>query len=206
MKLSSSDSFKINEYVFSKLKGYPWWPGQIIEIDKIGKKYIYKCADSYTKTISKVTDNKNIAKFEDNVEYVLKNQKGKKLIVAVSSTIENMFEGKKIPKKYKKILDEIKEGNFNTSFEKKGSMEIEEKEKEPGKEKEKEKETKNKGRKGENKKKEDESNTNVDENIINLDESKEKETKKLLRNKGDKSNKNEIEENSNMDMSEKIGF
>ena len=67
MKISEGDTFEINEFVFSKLKGYPWWPGQIIQIDKNGKKIIYHCADPYTNTISRITDNKCIAKFEDNM-------------------------------------------------------------------------------------------------------------------------------------------
>ena len=103
MKLSSDDTFEINEFVFSKLKGYPWWPGQIIKIDKNGKKFIYHCADSYTKTISKITDNKCIAKFENNIDYILKNQRSKKFLIAISAAIETLFEGKKFQKNIKKF-------------------------------------------------------------------------------------------------------
>ncbi len=77
MKFSSNDSFEVDDFVFSKLKGYPWWPGQIIKIEKIGKKIIYHCADSHTNTLSKIKDNKRILKFEDNIDYIMKKTKGK---------------------------------------------------------------------------------------------------------------------------------
>jgi hypothetical protein len=174
MKISSNDAFEINEFVFSKLKGYPWWPGQIINIEKIGKKLIYQCADPYTKTISKIADSKCIAKFEDNIDYILKNPKGKKHLYSISTAIESYFDGKKIPKKYKTILEDIKsqykeENNINNNKELTNSKEMDEKEK-----KEKEKEKKNKKPE---KLKRNESNI---EKVMNLDEDfKEKETKTI---------------------------
>ena len=169
MRISSHDKFEINEFVFSKLKGYPWWPGQIINIEKNGKKIIYNCADSSTNTISKISDNKCIAKFEENIDYIIKNPKGKKHLDAVSKTIEHFYEGKKMPKKYKKILDEIKNGNYgdNNMISPDDSGESEEKEK---------KDNKNKDKKFAKKKEEDNSN----ENTINIDENNKR--KKIIKN------------------------
>ena len=132
----------MNEFVYSKVKGYPWWPGQIIKIDKNGKKFTYHCADPYTNTISKINDNKCIAKFEDNLDYIIKNLKGKKHSDSIVTTIENLFEGKKMPKKYKNILDELKiekngENNIINPIEKKNSIDIEEKPKKDSKNKNK---------------------------------------------------------------------
>ena len=169
---SNDYSFELNDFVFSKLKGYPWWPGQIIKIEKNGKKIVYHCADSYSNTISKISDIKNIVKFEDNIDYILNNTKGKKHLDAISMAIETLFEGKKMPKKYKKILEDIKNGNYSgentplNSTEKKKSEEIDSKEK--------------KKKKTLSEKKEEKS-SNKDSNNISIDESKEKEneTKKI---------------------------
>ena len=160
MKISSHATFEINEFVFSKLKGYPWWPGQIINIEKNGKKIIYNCADSSTNTISKISDNKCIAKFEDNIDYIINNPKGKKHLDAISQAVESFYGGKKMPKKYKKILDDIKNGNYgeNNMNSPVDTKEFEEKEK---------KDNKNKDKKIGKTKKEDENNN---ENTINIDE------------------------------------
>ena len=201
MKISENNTYEINEIVFSKLKGFPWWPGQIISIEKNGKKITYHCADPYTQTISKITDNKNIAKFEENIDYIVKNPKGKKHINSITTSIETFFEGKKMPKKYKKYLEDLKkenigENNPNSPVEKKTSKEIEEKHK---------KEIKNKNKKGEKK---EENNSN--ENFISIDEDKkEKEVKKINnngKNKETKKEKNEKEQKSVDDIDEKIDF
>ena len=113
MKISLDEKYEIGQYIFFKLKGYPWWPGQIINIESHSKKDTYLCGDSSTNTISKISDKKCIAKFEDNIEYVIRNIKNKKYIDSIIVGIENVFEGKKMPKKYEKIIKDlnyIKEG------------------------------------------------------------------------------------------------
>ena len=47
------------EYVFFKMRGYPWWPGHIVDIVNSSKKQIYSIVDSSTNTLSKISDNKN---------------------------------------------------------------------------------------------------------------------------------------------------
>ena len=192
MKISDSDTFELNEFVFSKLKGYPWWPGQIIKIDKNGKKFIYLCADPYTNTISRISDNKYIAKFEDNIGYIIKNLKSKKHSDAICAAIENIFEGTKIPKKYKNIMDELKkennwENNKINQIEKKSSKDIEEKPK---------KDIKNKNKKaGEIK-----NNENItNEKTMSIDEEKDekKEIKKNIKIKEMKKEKDNKKEKKN---------
>jgi len=114
MKISAEEKYSIDEYVFFKMRGYPWWPGHIVDIVNSSKKQIYSIADSSTNTLSKISDNKNIVKFEENIEYVTQNAKGKKYINSLILGIENYFEGKTIPKKYEKIIKDLKEGkNYN---------------------------------------------------------------------------------------------
>ena len=113
MKNSTEENYSIDDFVFFKLKGYPWWPGQINYIESFTKKKIYEIIDPYTNTLSKISDIKNIMKFEENIENVVKNAKGKKYINSIIMGIENFFQGKKMPKKYEKILKDLKEGNNN---------------------------------------------------------------------------------------------
>ena len=113
MKISAEEKFSLYEYVFFKMRGYPWWPGNIVNIDNSSKKQIYSIVDSSTNTISKISDNKNIIKFEENIEHVAQNAKGKKYINSLILGIENFFEGKTIPKKYEKIIKDLKEGKNN---------------------------------------------------------------------------------------------
>ena len=196
MKISSNDTFEINEFVFSKLKGYPWWPGQIINIEKNGKKLIYNCADSSTNTISKISDNKCIAKFEENIDYILKNPKGKKHLDAISTAIENFFERKKMPKKYKKILEDIKNGNYGENtminpIDKESSKENEEKES---------KDNKNRDKKIRKIKKDE---NHSDENTINIEEENNNGRKmKNIKNKEIKKDKNDNHD----DMDRKIDY
>jgi len=114
MKISAEEKYSMYEYVFFKMRGYPWWPGHIVDIVNSSKKQIYSIVDSSTNTLSKISDNKNIIKFEENIEYVTQNAKGKKYINSLILGIENYFEGKTIPKKYEKIIKDLKEGkNYN---------------------------------------------------------------------------------------------
>ena len=55
MKNSSEEKFNKEDYVFFKMKGYPWWPGYITDIEKSNKKQIYTIADPFTNTLSKIT-------------------------------------------------------------------------------------------------------------------------------------------------------
>ena len=110
MKSLTEEKYSIGEYVFFKMKGYPWWPGHILDIENLSKKQIYYIADPSTNTVSKINDVKNIIKFEKNIEIVSENAKNKKYINSIIFGIENYFEGKKLPKKYEKIIKELKEG------------------------------------------------------------------------------------------------
>ena len=108
MKISSEEKYSLDEYVFFKLKGYPWWPGHIINIEHLTKKKVFSIVDPYTNTLSKINDIKNIIKFEENIEKVAAKAKGKKYINSIIVAVENYFEGKKMPKKYEKVLKELK--------------------------------------------------------------------------------------------------
>jgi len=110
MKNLTEEKYALDEYVFFKMKGYPWWPGYITDIQNINKKKVYYIADSFTNTVSKISDNKSIIKFEANIENVTSNAKGKKYINSLVNSIESYFIGKKIPKKYEIIIKELKEG------------------------------------------------------------------------------------------------
>ena len=151
MKNLTEENFTLDEYVFFKMKGYPWWPGYINDIQNINKKKIYFIADSFTNTVSKISDNKSIIKFEENIENITSNAKGKKYINSIVNSIESYFQGKKIPKKYEIIIKELKEGknteknkeNINNKEEEKEikknkEEKINKKEKDKDKEKEKE--------------------------------------------------------------------
>ena len=145
MKISTEEKYFIGEYVFFKMRGYPWWPGYINFIETKAKKQVFSILDSYTNTISKINDIKNIIKFEENIERVVRNAKGKKYINALLLGIENFFEGKIIPKKYEKIIKDLKVGNngdknkeniVNENEEDFDNKKIKKKEKEKEKEKE----------------------------------------------------------------------
>ena len=111
MKISTEEKYSLGEYVFFKMRGYPWWPGHIDYIENKSKKQIYSITDPFTNTISKINDYKNIIKFEENIDRVVQNAKGKKYINALILGIQNFFEGKIVPKKYEKIIKDLKEGN-----------------------------------------------------------------------------------------------
>ena len=70
MKNSPEKIYNKDDYVFFKMKGYPWWPGYITDIEKSNKKQIYTIADPFTNTLSKINDIKNIIKFEENIENI----------------------------------------------------------------------------------------------------------------------------------------
>ena len=111
MKNSSEKIYNKDDYVFFKMKGYPWWPGYITDIEKSNKKQIYTIADPFTNTLSKINDIKNIIKFEENIENIASKAKGKKYINSIIVSIETYFEGRKMPEKYNKIIKELKSGN-----------------------------------------------------------------------------------------------
>ena len=111
MKNSPEKIYNKDDYVFFKMKGYPWWPGYITDIEKSNKKQIYTIADPFTNTLSKINDIKNIIKFEENIENIASKAKGKKYINSIIVSIETYFEGKKMPEKYNKIIKELKSGN-----------------------------------------------------------------------------------------------
>lgn len=111
MKNSSEEKFNREDYVFFKMKGYPWWPGYITDIEKSNKKQIYTIADPFTNTLSKINDIKNIIKFEENIESIASKAKGKKYINSIIASIETYFEGRKIPEKFNKIIKDLKNGN-----------------------------------------------------------------------------------------------
>ena len=79
MKNSPEEIFNKEDYVFFKMKGYPWWPGYITDIEKSNKKQIYTIADPFTNTLSKINDIKNIIKFEENIENIASKAKGKNI-------------------------------------------------------------------------------------------------------------------------------
>ena len=110
MKNLTEEKYSLEEYVFFKMKGYPWWPGYITDIQNLNKKKIYYIVDSFTNTVSKISDNKNIEKFEENIENVTSNAKGKKYINSLVNSIISYFQGKKMPKKFEIIIKELKEG------------------------------------------------------------------------------------------------
>ena len=116
MKFSTKENYSIEDFVFFRMKGYPWWPGFINDIENLPKKKIYYIWDPYTDTISKINDIKNIINFEENIEPIAKNAKGKKYINSIIFGIEIFFQGKKMPKKYEKILKDLKEGNINNNL------------------------------------------------------------------------------------------
>ena len=93
------------------MKGYPWWPGYITDIEKSNKKQIYTIADPFTNTLSKINDIKSIIKFEENIESIASKAKGKKYINSIIASIETYFEGRKIPEKFNKIIKDLKNGN-----------------------------------------------------------------------------------------------
>ena len=111
MKNSSEEKFNREDYVFFKMKGYPWWPGYITDIEKSNKKQIYTIADPFTNTLSKINDIKSIIKFEENIESIASKAKGKKYINSIITSIETYFEGRKIPEKFNKIIKNLKNGN-----------------------------------------------------------------------------------------------
>ena len=111
MKNSSEEKFNREDYVFFKMKGYPWWPGYITDIEKSNKKQIYTIADPFTNTLSKINDIKSIIKFEENIESIASKAKGKKYINSIIASIETYFEGRKIPEKFNKIIKNLKNGN-----------------------------------------------------------------------------------------------
>ena len=111
MKNSSEEKFNKEDYVFFKMKGYPWWPGYITDIEKSNKKQIYTIADPFTNTLSKINDIKSIIKFEENIESIASKAKGKKYINSIIASIETYFEGRKIPEKFNKIIKNLKNGN-----------------------------------------------------------------------------------------------
>ena len=111
MKNSSEEKFNKEDYVFFKMKGYPWWPGYITDIEKSNKKQIYTIADPFTNTLSKINDIKSIIKFEENIESIASKAKGKKYINSIITSIETYFEGRKIPEKFNKIIKDLKNGN-----------------------------------------------------------------------------------------------
>ena len=111
MKNSSEEKFNKEDYVFFKMKGYPWWPGYITDIEKSNKKQIYTIADPFTNTLSKINDIKSIIKFEENIESIASKAKGKKYINSIIASIETYFEGRKIPEKFNKIIKGLKNGN-----------------------------------------------------------------------------------------------
>ena len=111
MKNSSEEKFNREDYVFFKMKGYPWWPGYITDIEKSNKKQIYTIADPFTNTLSKINDIKSIIKFEENIESIASKAKGKKYINSIITSIETYFEGRKIPEKFNKIIKDLKNGN-----------------------------------------------------------------------------------------------
>ena len=111
MKNSSEEKFNREDYVFFKMKGYPWWPGYITDIEKSNKKKIYTIADPFTNTLSKINDIKSIIKFEENIESIASKAKGKKYINSIIASIETYFEGRKIPEKFNKIIKNLKNGN-----------------------------------------------------------------------------------------------
>ena len=111
MKNSSEEKFNREDYVFFKMKGYPWWPGYITDIEKSNKKKIYTIADPFTNTLSKINDIKSIVKFEENIESIASKAKGKKYINSIIASIETYFEGRKIPEKFNKIIKDLKNGN-----------------------------------------------------------------------------------------------
>ena len=111
MKNSPKEIYNKDDYVFFKMKGYPWWPGYITDIEKSNKKQIYTIADPFTNTLSKINDIKNIIKFEENIENIASKAKGKKYINSIIVSIETYFEGRKMPEKFNKIIKELKSGN-----------------------------------------------------------------------------------------------
>ena len=111
MKNSSEEKFNKEDYVFFKMKGYPWWPGYITDIEKSNKKQIYTIADPFTNTLSKINDIKSIIKFKENIESIASKAKGKKYINSIIASIETYFEGRKIPEKFNKIIKDLKNGN-----------------------------------------------------------------------------------------------
>ena len=111
MKNSPEKIYNKDDYVFFKMKGYPWWPGYITDIEKSNKKQIYTIADPFTNTLSKINDIKNIIKFEENIENIASKAKGKKYISSIIVSIETYFEGRKMPEKFNKIIKELKSGN-----------------------------------------------------------------------------------------------
>ena len=104
MKNSPEEIFNKEDYVFFKMKGYPWWPGYITDIEKSNKRNIYTIADPFTNTLSKINDIKNIIKFEENIEDIASKAKGKKYINSIIVSIETYFEGRKIPERFNKIM------------------------------------------------------------------------------------------------------
>ena len=111
MKNSPEENFFFFFFVFFKMKGFPWWPGIISNIEILPKKKVYLIVDPYTNTISRINDEKKIIKFEENIENVAEKAKGRKYKNSIIMCIEQYFEGKKMPKKYEKIINDLKEEN-----------------------------------------------------------------------------------------------
>lgn len=61
------DSFSIDELCWVKIRGYPWWPAVIIEIDNEPNQKSYKACFLGEKNYSIVTE-RNIKKFKENFE------------------------------------------------------------------------------------------------------------------------------------------
>lgn len=45
--MSSEQQFKINDFVWAKVDGYPWWPGFVLSINN--KKYEIMFFDDFTR-------------------------------------------------------------------------------------------------------------------------------------------------------------
>ena len=122
--------FLIGEIVWAKLKGYPWWPGKIVERINADYKVLFYKDNNYS-----ILQKKNILKFEENKRRFL-DKKNKNVLAAVKlaeldktnplqlnkefifhvSTSEAKSEKKitknlSINKNYKKIKEKIPSSN-----------------------------------------------------------------------------------------------
>ena len=69
--------FLIGEIVWAKLKGYPWWPGKIVERINADYKVLFYKDNNYS-----ILQKKNILKFEENKRRFL-DKKNKNVLAAV---------------------------------------------------------------------------------------------------------------------------
>ena len=67
----------IGEIVWAKLKGYPWWPGKIVEQINSDYKVLFYKENNYS-----ILQKKNILKFEENKKRFLY-KKNKNVLAAV---------------------------------------------------------------------------------------------------------------------------